>query len=126
MEQLQSAFEELKNLVLLREAIVVILILIHLGAALKRWNRFPDGLIPLILAVLGGAGYAYLAHKANHDYRAGMLGMNFGLGMLFGFSTVGIHQFVRQTPWLRNMPLLSILVPKTGDTDIITKDDVKE
>jgi hypothetical protein len=124
MQELTTALDELKNLVLLREAVIVILVLINLGAVLKRWHRLPDALIPLLLAILGAVGYAWLAKVANHDYRAGMLPLNIGLGALFGFSTVGIHQFIRQTPFLRNLPLVSLLVPPSGDTVIVKKEDV--
>jgi hypothetical protein len=126
MEQLQPAIDELKNLVLLGPAALVILVAIHIGAGLKRWQRIPDWTIPFILAPLCGAGYAVLAKVWNQDYRATMLPVNIGLGILFGFSSVGIHQAIRQNSLLRNLPILSFLVPPNGNTEIIKKDDVKE
>jgi hypothetical protein len=126
MELLNSAIEELKNLVLLGPAAVTIFLCINIGAGLKRWPRIPDWTIPFILAVIAGAGYAILAKYWIKDYRSTMLPMNIGLGVLFGFSSVGIHQAVRQNALLRNLPILNILVPPTGDTMQFKKDDVKD
>lgn len=126
MEQLQSALDELKNLVLLGPAALTIFVAINIGAGLKRWKRIPDWTIPFILAFLVcGPGYAILAKYWNQDYRSTMLPMNLGLGILFGFSSVGLHQAIRQNALLRNLPILSFLVPATGDTVQIKKEDVQ-
>lgn len=121
MEQLISFLDELKH-----PSVITLLLCINIGAALKRIPKFADWLIPLALAIIGAASYTFLAYKFDQDYRADIYINNIGLGALLGFGSVGIHQFIRQNKTLRDLPVLRFLVPPNGNTQIITKDDVKE
>lgn len=69
------------------ELLILIPALMIIGKVLKEFNRLPSKYIPLILAILGGAG------------GIGICGLDINIfvqGMVVGLSGVGVHQSFKQ------------------------------
>lgn len=119
--KLEPYLDQLQNLVLVVPFAVTALLCIGAGAAAKRAQFFPDQQIPFWLGMLGGVAYPLIAWQMNQDYRSGLWALNAAIGLVTGFSSVGIHQMIRNSPFLSKLPILKLLVPPTGGTEINEK-----
>lgn len=119
--KLAPHLDQLQNLVLVVPFAITALLCIGAGVAAKQARFFPNERIPFWLGVLGGVAYPLIAWQMNQDYRSGLWAVNAAIGLVTGFSSVGIHQWIRNSPFLSKLPILKLLVPPTGEAEITEK-----
>lgn len=89
--------EIIKQLEGLGPAGILVVLLCCVGAALKRAAWLENKRIPVLLMAIGAVAYPVLARKADVDYTSTLMLYNAALGAVFGWASVGAHQFLKQT-----------------------------
>ena len=103
-------------------AVMLVLVLNFVGFAVKRIPKIPNWLIPILLPVVGAILFPFVGERTAAIQAAHFPGAQLALyGAGLGCAAVGLHQAMRQ--WLGREA--SVLTGGSGDTETISKTDVK-
>lgn len=100
--------------------LIVLVFCMSFGNVLKRAQCFSNAKIPAVLGLAGAIIFPLLSWSLDKDYLARAIPHNLFLGAIIGWGSVGAHKFFTTT-----FPKLAWMIPKSEDTIIINKSDVK-